>query len=358
MSEAISTPLTKRGVIGEEDTKEHLTALIDWCQITVHDVSPEIIANDILRIPYRLMSNDQRGGIRGYQSAVCFDDIRVLQGLENTENGFQILMAGKGCRNFEKFLEANEETWFDFFERCLTYNVNFPRIDLAIDDRKTYFKIPKLIQLSKKGLAVSKLRNASEHGSFKLKSGEHRGATINFGSSSSQFFMVFYEKNYERAEALQLEKEDIEEKWNRYELRFRQKRAVRLVHELVARREVFTCAMEILNENIRFARVPKGSEDKALKDCPLWEPWAWFMEDVKKLNLCVQPEAKNYFTMMNWIKVSVAPTLKILKIIDEIMGTDELNDIIDNAKFSEKHEKLLEECVKQVSAFMELGIVA
>lgn len=357
MSEANFTPYTNRGVTcGSDKENPYLTALIDWCQITVHDVSPENIADDILQIPYRLMKNDLRGGIKGYSSMMCFDDIRILEGGLSTSNegSFQILMAGQGCRNFEKFLEAREETWFDFFERVLEYNVNFPRIDLAIDDRKTYFKIPKLIQLAKNGFAVSKLRSGERHDAFKLKDGEHRGATLNFGSRSSEFFMAFYEKNYERAEAF--ESEDIGESWNRYELRFRQKRAVNLVHELVKRKEVFSIAMEILNEYLKFVKRPVGCKETRTRDLPLWEPWAWFMQDVKKLNLYMKPEAKNYFSMLNWIRVSVAPTLLILKTVDDILGTNELESLIENAKLTPKHEALLEDCVNQALGFLELGI--
>ncbi|MGY3779307.1 replication initiation factor domain-containing protein [Isobaculum melis] len=357
MSEA-NTPPTNRGVIGEnEKDTNYLAALIDWCQITVQDVSPEMIANDILKIPFQLMKNDLRGGTRGYKALLCFDDIRVMEGVVNTENGYQILLTGQGCRNYEKFLIANNETWFDFFKRTLTYNVNFPRVDIAIDDRKTYFKISKLIQLSKAGLVVSKLRDGIEHGSFKLKDGQRKGQTIDFGSRKSQFFMTFYEKNYEQAEKLGLDETEIAEKWNRYELKFRQERAVRLVQELVARQEVFTIAMEILNENIRFVRKPNDSKLTDIKKYPLWQPWAWFMSDVKKLNLCMRPEAKNYFTMLNWIKVSVAPTLKILKIIDDVTGKNELDSLIDGAKFSEKHEKLLEDCLNQALAFEKMGIM-
>jgi len=40
----------------------------------------------------------------------------------------------------------------------LSYGVNFPRIDLAIDDRKTYFKIAKLARLAREGLIVTRMR--------------------------------------------------------------------------------------------------------------------------------------------------------------------------------------------------------
>ncbi len=340
-------PLTNRGVTM---TKEYLTALIDWCQITVKDVTPVTIAEEILRIPYQLMNNDLRGGMKGYKALMCFDDIRIFEPSgENEDNGYQILMTGQGCRNFEIFLNQSGETWFDFFERVLEYNVNFPRVDLAIDDRKTYFNILKLKMLAKKGLAVSKLRIGTGQDSFLLKNGDRKGDTINFGSRSSELFLTFYEKNYEQAEKLGLEEHEIEEKWNRYELKFRQKRAVNLVHELVKRREVFTIAMEVLNENIRFVKKPAGSTDKRKSRYPVWEPWAWFMQDVSKLNLCMKPQKKDYYDRLEWLRISCSPTLRVFYELDKIMETTVVWDLIRNAKLTDKHLQMIEDFKNQLN---------
>lgn len=45
-------------------------------------------------------------------------------------------------RNYENFLQLNGKTWIGFLKRAGQYHVNFPRIDLAIDNRRTYLKIP------------------------------------------------------------------------------------------------------------------------------------------------------------------------------------------------------------------------
>lgn len=363
MSEA-TTPPTKRGVIRENEKNEPLlTALIDWCQLTVKEISPDSIADDILCIPYNLMRNDLRGGVNGYKSLMCFDDIRVLESPDaKNEEGdyvkhYQILMSGSGCRNFEKFLEARSETWFEFFERCVSHEVNFTRIDLAIDDKKTYFTIQKLIKLAEKGLVVSRLKQFVKYGSFRIKGGEKKGQTINFGSRSSEFFMTLYEKNYEQAEKFGLSEDEMEEKWNRYELKFRQKRANSLVEELIKRREVFSIAMEVLNESIRFVKKPIDTKIKDVKKYPLWKPWAWFMVDVKKLNLCMQPESKNYFDKLHWIKKYVAPTLKILREVDNRRGTAELENIIENAELNKHHMQLLEDCLQQIDMYEQSGIM-
>ena len=46
-------PYTNRGVIRQ---KEELSALIDWCQITIKEVPLEAVIEDVLKIPMELMT--------------------------------------------------------------------------------------------------------------------------------------------------------------------------------------------------------------------------------------------------------------------------------------------------------------
>ncbi len=142
--------------------------MIDWCQITIKEVPLEAVIEDVLRIPMELMTvTGYEKGIAGHEVVAIFDNIKVLKPTGNAQyQGFQILMSGKGCRNYENFLQLNEETWFDFLNRVCQYHINFPRIDLAIDDRKPYLSIRNLdIQrvindMNKQGRASSSMRDA------------------------------------------------------------------------------------------------------------------------------------------------------------------------------------------------------
>ncbi|MDE5051753.1 replication initiation factor domain-containing protein [Niallia taxi] len=350
MSEAFVTPPTNRGVKNEE---EKLTACIDWMQITLRGVTPQLICEDILGIPYELMRNDLRGGIKGgYRSLLCFDDIRVLEPSgKNLENGYQVLMAGKGCRNFEMFLDAQGIDWFDFIERVMQFDYNFPRIDLAIDDRKTYFKISTLIKMAEKGLCISRMRVGKKHGTFKLLDGSTGGETVDFGSRQSQLFMTFYEKNYEQAAKLGLVKDEMEKKWNRYELKFRQERAVKLANEMMKRREVFSVAMEVMNNSMRF--VVESENNKDPHYWPLWKPWEWFMRDIKKLKLYMQPSPKTFDEFISWLTVYISPSLKILEVVDNRLGTTYLTDLLAQAKLDKKHYAMIESFIGQNEMLLE-----
>ena len=296
-----------------------MSALIDWCQITVKDKNVFTIIEDILRIPLELMElHCKSKGIAGHEAIAGFGNIRILRPTGKAQyEGFQILMSGSGCRDYEKFLAINQETWFDFFERICRYNVNFPRIDLAIDDRKTYLSIPELIRLKNEGLISSQLRDISENRSDKLSEDniEANGKSLYIGSKSSDFRIVFYEKGYEQAEKFGKE---LDTNWNRYELRFRQKKAVRLVQELLKDRNVARVAMSVLNDKIRFLQKPENSSITRKRLYPTYPPWEEFMQSIPKIKLCMDSVPIDNYLQKNreWLIKNVAPSVKMQMIWD------------------------------------------
>ena len=69
-------PYTNRGVIRQ---KEELSALIDWCQITIKEVPLEAVIEDVLRIPLELMTvTGYEKGIAGHEVVAIFDNIPSL----------------------------------------------------------------------------------------------------------------------------------------------------------------------------------------------------------------------------------------------------------------------------------------
>ena len=327
--------------------KNSLTALIDWCQITVKDVDLFTVITDILKIPLSLMELQNKGkGIAGHELVAGFDNIKILKPTGKIQyNGFQILMSGSGCRNYENFLVINKETWFDFFTRVCQYHVNFPRIDLAIDDHKPYLNIPELIRLTKQGLISSQLRNYSENASGELSESipVHKGNTLYLGSSNSDFRIVFYEKGYEQVEKFGKE---LDRNWNRYELRFRQERANKVAQELIARRDVAEIAMSVLNGKIRFLEQPENKSTSRKRLYPTYPPWKLFMQDIEKIKLTIQPQKKTLDSIWNWLESSVAPSLKLFSKIGELDNYDYIQALIEQAKMNDTQIKIFEDYKK------------
>lgn len=327
--------------------KNRLTALIDWCQITVKDVDLFTIITDILKIPLSLMELQNKGkGIAGHELVAGFDNIKILKPTGKMQyNGFQILMSGSGCRNYENFLVINKETWFDFFARVCQYQVNFPRIDLAIDDHKPYLNIAELIRLTKQGLISSQLRNYSENASGELSESipVHKGNTLYLGSSNSDFRIVFYEKGYEQVEKFGKE---LDRNWNRYELRFRQERANKVAQELIARRDVAEIAMSVLKGKIRFLEQPENKSTSRKRLYPTYPPWKLFMQDIEKIKLTIQPQKKTLDSIWNWLESSVAPSLKLFSKIGELDNYDYIQALIEQAKMNDTQIKIYEDYKK------------
>ena len=72
-------PYTNRGVIRQ---KEELSALIDWCQITVKEVPLEAVIEDVLRIPLELMTvTGYEKGIAGHEVVAIFARALARAGL-------------------------------------------------------------------------------------------------------------------------------------------------------------------------------------------------------------------------------------------------------------------------------------
>ena len=152
-------PYTNRGVIRQ---KEELSALIDWCQITVKEVPLEAVIEDVLRIPLELMTvTGYEKGIAGHEVVAIFDNIKVLKPTGNAQyQGFQILMSGKGCRNYENFLQLNEDICPCLFHQnnSSMYGRHTPPLSLTEEIFILYcFKIIFCIGTAAKCLSVFQL---------------------------------------------------------------------------------------------------------------------------------------------------------------------------------------------------------
>lgn len=83
------------------------------------------------------------------------------------------------------------------------------------------------------------------------------------------------------------------------------------------------------------------------KRCSEWktnEKWAYFIgSDRGRLKLTTKPEPYTLTRTLNWISRQVAPTWKVLQQIDNTNGTTYLKDILDYAKLTERHKKLIEQ---------------
>lgn len=137
--------------------KNTLRACIDWVEATFQVSDFEHLFDNILGININEFSTDSRG-ILGYSICYTLADLKILINPNEERMGVHLLISGQGCRQLEKHFESQNRNWKIFFSTCLTYNVSFTRIDVALDDRKPFFKMASLKKKVKKAEIISKFR--------------------------------------------------------------------------------------------------------------------------------------------------------------------------------------------------------
>ncbi|KQL56966.1 MULTISPECIES: replication initiation factor domain-containing protein [Bacillaceae] len=334
-------PLANRGVVIVEKEPEAvqnpLTAMVDYLRVSfkTHDVN--FILEHIVHLKKAYMQ-EKESGFYGYIGTYQLDHIKVFYSKEGDNRGVLVEMSGQGCRQFESFLDARKKTWFDFFKDCINHGGKFSRFDLAIDDQETYFEIPMLLEKVKKGEAISRFRKSDFNGSLDIADGSNGGTTLYFGSKKSEAYLCFYEKNHEQADKYNIPLEDLGD-WNRYELRLKNDRAQGAVQSLIQSQDLLDIAMQIINNYIRFVDADEDASREKWKTSGFWKV---FIGDVGKLSLFMQPEDEFYEKSRRWLQNSCAPTMKMVLEADQVLGRQDLSDMVVNAELSDKQEKMLD----------------
>lgn len=324
------------GVLHTENNS--LKACLDWVSVTFQVSHFEHIFDTILKINFSEFSNGSPG-MNGYTICYSLSDIKVLIKPGDDRMGVHLLINGQGCRQLENYFVAQQRDWKEFFKTCLTYNPNFTRIDIALDDRKPFFKMASLRKKVKKSEIVSKFKACKAIEKIDLSNGFSQGASLYFGSETSNQMFRFYEKNFEQAEKLGLSAKDIGD-WNRYEIVCRKGNANTCALMLATKTDISFLVRSVLNEYVRV--VNSNLNDSNKSRWKTWKPWKQLIDDAEKLSLTMTPKEKVILDSEMWIRKQVSPTLKMLiKAYGKENGQKILLDMIDEARFNKNHIRLL-----------------
>ncbi|UXU65159.1 replication initiation factor domain-containing protein [Staphylococcus agnetis] len=340
MENLSATPLSNRGV--EKPKKCGMDAVVDWVQATFHIPSIFTIMEDVLKLP-RAVFKHRNSGLYYYNRGFEFGNIKIFYSDKHDDMGFHLQISGSGCREFEHYLTSSDESWKDFFKRSLKYNAKFTRIDIAIDDYKTYLKIPRLIKKAQKGECITQFRAGSSITGFNLTDGKHKGSTFYIGSKKSHIYCRFYEKNYEQAFQLKCDVEDIG-LWNRYEIQLRRHYAVNCAEILSGTESISEIVRSILNKSMRFVTEPKDSLDERKPRWPIYQEWERFIKGADKINLSLKPSLKSIEDNIDWLCKQVATTLDTVLTAEAmalseglLKDTDFLEKILAHSNFNDEH---------------------
>lgn len=328
-----------------------LEMLFDYVRIRFPTLDVKHIVENVLRLKLSYMLHEDYG-FYSYSEHYCMGDIFVLVSGEE-EKGVLLELKGRGCRQFENYLLAQERSWYEFFMNALAEGGVMKRLDLAINDRAGILNIPNLTEKCRNEECISVFRSFKNYRSGELVRKDEKecmGNTLYIGSLQSEVYFCIYEKDYEQYKKNDIPIEEAEVK-NRFEIRLKNERAYYAIRDLMFYDNPESTAFKIINRYIRFADKEDG---KQRSDWKLNEEWAWFIgENRQSMKLTTKPEPYSFRRTLNWLSRQVAPTLKMAMKLDEIKNTDIVNKIITNAQLTEKHEKIL----KQQAATTEEVII-
>lgn len=318
-----------------------LTMMIDYIRIRFPTIDAKFVVNNILKLKFEYMIHEDYG-FYSYSEHYVIGNIFVLVS-QDIEKGVLIELKGQGCRQFENFLLAQHRSWYDFLLDALLAGGVMKRIDLAINDMTGILDIKELTDKCNNEECISVFRSFKSYRSGELVRKNEKigmGNTLYIGSLKSEVYFCIYEKDYEQYIKLDIPIDEAKIK-NRFEIRLKNERAYHAVVDLLANRDVEKTAFSIINRYIRF--VDKDS-NKSRCEWKINEHWSYFIGgDRAKLKLTTNPEPYNIQNTLNWLSRQVAPTLKIIKKLDNLNNTTLIEDLIRHAELTDRHKKIIQQ---------------
>ena len=123
------------------------------------------------------------------------------------------------------------------------------------------------------------------------------------------------------------------------------------MYDLVSNENPEQTAFGIINRYVRFVDKESG---KSREEWPLNPMWETFIGKHRNtLKLTTAPEPYTLERTLNWFSHQVAPTAKMLMLIDEKCGTSHVKDILDNTELRDKHRKIIQQKMRTVNEMIK-----
>lgn len=126
-----------------------LTMLFDYVKIRFPTLDIQHIIKDILKLNINYMLHEDYGHY-SYTEHYSLGDIFIYTSADE-EKGVLLELKGRGCRQFESYLLAQQRSWYDFLMDALIDGGVMKRIDLAINDHTGILDIPELAENAENG---------------------------------------------------------------------------------------------------------------------------------------------------------------------------------------------------------------
>lgn len=333
-------------------------AKIDFLRIRFKTLDIQTIIEKLLHMDMNWFTHEERGFYH-YTETFSYGSIRLFRNPEDMNMGIMLDLSGEGCRQLEDvFEEDNNRSWTEFFRslydddifgKNIIVDTKITRIDIALDELivegNPNFNLYKLKEKIEQGLVSTTFKNFDFNGGFSFEKSNlvNKGLSLYFGSRQSPLYFNFYQKDYELARKEGLSVEEAREKYeikNRYEIRLSDEKAFLFVEYFLSSGESLDWLVkEVVNASLTVFDVEDGMKVYC-------KEWYDVIDKLEGLRLSVHAEKPSIEKTLRWLSNYLAPSLKMIKLIDLRLGTNELMERIDFAELKEKHEELIDQvCV-------------
>lgn len=294
------------------------TVRLDYFAVTVKNLFVVNIIEDILQIPIDKFVHEN-WGVNKYQFHYAYADIKIYYNQDKESNmGVFIELKGKGCRQYEEFLNGNENNWIALIQRLHQHQINFTRLDIAHDIFDKSLSVPLIYKYCKAGLCISRAKHFEYHEKSMLETGECIGETVSIGKRGNQQWCIYNKLMEQTGKGVNIEGAD---SWIRSELRLWQGKANTIAKQLNDKRPLAEIYFEALNGHYRFVRPNDKDKNKWRRQNVKW--WDEFLETEEKTTLNVTRTKPTLKKAENWIEKQISKTLAKLYIAKtEVFGEE------------------------------------
>lgn len=331
---------------------------IDWLAFTInfkHRKRQQTFDKGIFRVlnldltefeevPGRFLYNSG-ATFNGYVNVYWNDEEKPVH--KNSSNTMTLQFTGQGCTDLA---ERFDNDFLAIFKAIKEYDetIKYTRIDIALDDSKDTVPLSKIEAKLRRGhyRSIKKTYNIVKTSN---QNRENKAMTIYVGNpridgSRGNVYLRIYDRKALCESKNILPPQEFRESWTRYEIAYSKKYANKVVNEFLEGKtveEIFKTSLRQLLELL----VPSKSDSNKSR----WKVvkyWEDFLKISDKFDFSTAERDLTIAETMEWIRLSVLPSLALLEAIGDEQGFD-IYHLLEKAKkpkpaeFSKKQKRML-----------------
>lgn len=332
---------------------------IDWLAFTInfkHRKQPQTFDRGIFRVlkldlnefeeaPAKYFYN-AGATFNGYVNVYWNDE--EIPAHENSSNTMTVQITGQGCTDLA---ERFDNDFLAIFKAIREYDetIKYTRIDIALDDSKETIPLSKIENKLRRGhyrsvkrtYNIVKTSNQNrENKAMTIYIGNHRADN---GSRGNVYLRIYDRKALCESKNI-LPPPEFRDSWIRYEIAYSKKYANKVVNEFLAGKTVEEIFKTSLRQLLELLIPSKTDTNKARwKVVKYWED---FLKISDKFDFSIAERDMTIAETLEWIRVSVLPSLALLEAIGDEKGFDiyhllEKAEKPKPAEFSKKQKRML-----------------